>query len=334
MQPSTALVTGQPVCLGAPVHPSSAEGSCKCSGKTFSCSLCPVWSLCIFWGKICLEICWERFPEREGAQGGEGALQRDPELLSCSTGQSQVLPALRCPLGSDCLAFQGRFATAGVGDSFTRIVLLDLSVGTGSEESSPLCLIVHILSAFVCSHFHVSRASFGFKLPFFLGSTTSGFWPRMQSPGSSVLPCLPWQELPRLSWWGWRGLGAIPTHFSVSFAPQVTKTPEIPGKDHRRAKRMEKEKGMTKAPASPRNQPPLWDSGLVPVVVHPGGRPLSSFQFVFYRPEWPNSLAPFCTTHKPFCGFRFREGARHGRPRSDLQSCSPTRWRTCYRPKP
>lgn len=223
MQPSAALVTGQPVCLGAPVHPSSAEGSCKCSGKTFSCSLCPVWSLCIFWGKICLEICWERFPEREGAQGGEGALQRDPELLSCSTGQSQVLPALRCPLGSDCLAFQGRFATAGVGDSFTRIVLLDLSVGTGSEESSPLCLIVHILSAFVCSHFHVSRASFGFKLPFFLGSTTSGFWPRMQrvfGQGCKALapqccPACPGRSCPGSPGGDGEGWGPLP-HISLS----------------------------------------------------------------------------------------------------------------------
>uniref|UniRef100_A0A8C3UY60 Uncharacterized protein n=1 Tax=Catharus ustulatus TaxID=91951 RepID=A0A8C3UY60_CATUS len=100
---------------------------------------------------------------------------------------------------------------------------------------------------------------------------------------------------------------------------------------------MEKNTAMTKPPARPRTRPPPaapWGSDLVPVVVHPGGRPLSSFQFVFYRPEWPNSLAPFCTTHKPFCGFRFQEGTRHGRPRSDLQSCSPTRWRTFYRPKP
>lgn len=94
---------------------------------------------------------------------------------------------------------------------------------------------------------------------------------------------------------------------------------------------------ITSPPPSWRNWPPpapRLGSGFVPVVVHPGGRPLSSLQFVFYRPEWPNSLAPFCTAQKPCCGARFQEGARHGRPRSDLESTQPDKWRSFHRPKP
>ncbi|KAL2295354.1 hypothetical protein Nmel_017766, partial [Mimus melanotis] len=95
---------------------------------------------------------------------------------------------------------------------------------------------------------------------------------------------------------------------------------------------MEKDKAMpeiTNPRPRSRNRPPPappQGSRLVPVVVHPGGRPLSSFQFVFYRPECPNSLAPFYTTQKSFCGFRFHEGTAHGRRRCRLQSCSPAKW--------
>ncbi|XP_056367410.1 putative uncharacterized protein GUCA1ANB [Oenanthe melanoleuca] len=121
---------------------------------------------------------------------------------------------------------------------------------------------------------------------------------------------------------------------------QVAETPEAPGKDHTKAKGMEKDKAAPEAtnpPPRPRNRPPPappLGSRFVPVVVHPESRSLSSVEFVFYRPEWPNSLAPFCTTNKPFCGFRFHEGTKHGRPRTDLESASPRKWRSFHRPKP
>lgn len=97
------------------------------------------------------------------------------------------------------------------------------------------------------------------------------------------------------------------------------------------------EPGVPQAPPRPRNRrdprAPLG-SGLVPVVVHAGGRPLSSFHFVFYQPGWPNSLAPFCTAQKPCCGFRFQPGTAHGRARLGVPSTDIRKWRACHGPKP
>uniref|UniRef100_A0A8C9NLB9 Uncharacterized protein n=1 Tax=Serinus canaria TaxID=9135 RepID=A0A8C9NLB9_SERCA len=94
---------------------------------------------------------------------------------------------------------------------------------------------------------------------------------------------------------------------------------------------------VTQPPPRPRNRPPPaapLGSRFVPVVVHTGGRPLSSFNFVFYQPGWPNSLSPFCTAQKAFCGFRFQEGTAHGRARLGLPSTDIRRWRACHGPKP
>ncbi|XP_038018242.1 putative uncharacterized protein GUCA1ANB [Motacilla alba alba] len=108
----------------------------------------------------------------------------------------------------------------------------------------------------------------------------------------------------------------------------------------RRAKGMEEAKAepeITQPAPRARSRPPPaapLGSGFVPVVVHTGGRALSSFQFVFYRPGWPNSLAPFCTAQKPFCGFRFQPGTAHGRRRLDLPSSDTRKWRSFHGPKP
>uniref|UniRef100_A0A8C3QUY5 Uncharacterized protein n=1 Tax=Cyanoderma ruficeps TaxID=181631 RepID=A0A8C3QUY5_9PASS len=90
---------------------------------------------------------------------------------------------------------------------------------------------------------------------------------------------------------------------------------------------------FTRLKISKQQTPPL-SSRFVPVIAHPGGRPLSPQEFVFYRPEWPNSLAPFCTAQRPFCGARFQQSARHGRRRVDLQSTEPSKWRPFHGPKP
>ncbi|XP_053854319.1 putative uncharacterized protein GUCA1ANB [Vidua macroura] len=93
----------------------------------------------------------------------------------------------------------------------------------------------------------------------------------------------------------------------------------------------------TNPPPRSRNRPPPappLGSRFVPVVAHTGGRPLSSFDFVFYQPGWSNSLAPFCTAQKPFCGFRFQEGTGHGRQRLDVESSDTKKWRSFHGPKP
>uniref|UniRef100_A0A8C0Z983 Uncharacterized protein n=1 Tax=Cyanistes caeruleus TaxID=156563 RepID=A0A8C0Z983_CYACU len=87
-------------------------------------------------------------------------------------------------------------------------------------------------------------------------------------------------------------------------------------------------------PMVPRAQTLPLGSRFVPVIVHAGDRPLSSLDFVFYQPQWPNSLAPFCTSQKPFCGFRFQESASHGRRRLGLESTDPVKWRSFHGPKP
>uniref|UniRef100_A0A8C5JRJ1 Uncharacterized protein n=1 Tax=Junco hyemalis TaxID=40217 RepID=A0A8C5JRJ1_JUNHY len=94
--------------------------------------------------------------------------------------------------------------------------------------------------------------------------------------------------------------------------------------------------GVSAHASAPNRPPPGASPGshLVPVVVHTGGRPLSSFHFVFYQRAWPNSLAPFCTAQKPFCGFRFQEGTAHGRARLGVPSTDIRKWRACHGPKP
>lgn len=135
-------------------------------------------------------------------------------------------------------------------------------------------------------------------------------------------------------------MGTIATHFSCSFSPQMDKPPETPGKDDTRTEGMEETKTtpeLTNPPPGWRNQPPpaaALSSRFVPVIAHPAGRPLGSLEFVFYRREWPNSLAPFCTAQKAVCGCRFQESARHGRHRLDLQSSEPGKWRPFCRRKP
>ncbi|XP_033375756.1 uncharacterized protein 114841037 [Parus major] len=103
---------------------------------------------------------------------------------------------------------------------------------------------------------------------------------------------------------------------------------------------MEKAKAMpemTNPPPRSRNRPPPappLGSRFIPVIVHAGDRPLSSLDFVFYQPQWSNSLAPFCTSQKPFCGFRFQESASHGRRRLGVESTDPIKWRSFHGPKP
>uniref|UniRef100_A0A674GIS1 Uncharacterized protein n=1 Tax=Taeniopygia guttata TaxID=59729 RepID=A0A674GIS1_TAEGU len=75
-------------------------------------------------------------------------------------------------------------------------------------------------------------------------------------------------------------------------------------------------------------------SRFVPVVAHAGGRPLSSFHFVFHQPGWPNSLAPFRTAQKPSCGPHCPPGTIHGRQRLDVPSADPGQWRSFHGPRP
>lgn len=109
---------------------------------------------------------------------------------------------------------------------------------------------------------------------------------------------------------------------------------------------LERQKGMEKTKAGPeitnppprsRNRPPPpppLSSRFVPLVVHTGGRPLSSFNFVFYRPEYSNSLVPFYTTQKPFCGFCFKEDTDHRRRRIDVERTNVLKWRSLHGHKP
>uniref|UniRef100_A0A8C5TEF9 Uncharacterized protein n=1 Tax=Malurus cyaneus samueli TaxID=2593467 RepID=A0A8C5TEF9_9PASS len=103
---------------------------------------------------------------------------------------------------------------------------------------------------------------------------------------------------------------------------------------------MEQDKSIpevSNTPPMPRNlRPPARPLGsrFIPVVVHPGGHPLNSFEFVFYRPEFPNTLAPFTTLQKPSCGFQFQESTQHRRQRMDVDSANVAKWRSLYRRKP
>ncbi|KFW80870.1 hypothetical protein N305_04363, partial [Manacus vitellinus] len=86
---------------------------------------------------------------------------------------------------------------------------------------------------------------------------------------------------------------------------------------------------------SPKNKPPAAHqqqeqplaSRFVPVVVHTGGRPLSSFNFVFYRRTLSNSYCPFYTVQRPYCGYQFREDTTHGKIQTDLEPADVRKWR-------
>ncbi|XP_048184306.1 putative uncharacterized protein GUCA1ANB [Corvus hawaiiensis] len=140
--------------------------------------------------------------------------------------------------------------------------------------------------------------------------------------------------------WGWQGQQSVLQSPAVLQAAEVAKTPEAPGKDHTRPEGMEKAKAMpevTNTPPMPRNRPPPappLGSRFVPFVAHTGGRPLGSFDFVFYRPECSNSLAPFCTMQKPFCRARFQEGTDHCRRKIDVENANIMKWRSMHGRKP
>ncbi|KAJ7427917.1 hypothetical protein WISP_02761 [Willisornis vidua] len=84
-------------------------------------------------------------------------------------------------------------------------------------------------------------------------------------------------------------------------------------------------------PSQPSASPPHSNQPLatrfVPVVVHSGGLPLSSSDFVFYRRAFSNSLAPFYTVQRPYCGYQFREDTNHSRTKTDLENADLMKWR-------
>ncbi|KAJ7402201.1 hypothetical protein BTVI_86282 [Pitangus sulphuratus] len=108
---------------------------------------------------------------------------------------------------------------------------------------------------------------------------------------------------------------------------------------------MEKAKAkqeLSSTQPTPKNKPseepqhkdqPLADR-FVPVVVHTGGRPLSSFNFVFYRRTCSNSYCPFHTVQRPYCGYQFREDTSHGRIKTDLENANVFKWRPFCSKKP
>ena len=134
-------------------------------------------------------------------------------------------------------------------------------------------------------------------------------------------------------------------HLSGSFAPQVTKPPEAPGKDRKRPKGMEETKATQEvscpppipmSPQSPachhRNQP--LATHFIPFVAHFGGRQPNSFKFLFYKPSCSNSYSPFYTAQKPTCGYRYHRDTDHTRKVMDVLSANIVKWRPILGTKP
>lgn len=140
-------------------------------------------------------------------------------------------------------------------------------------------------------------------------------------------------------------MGAIGMHLSGSFAPQVTRTSEAPGKEHERPTGMEETKAMQEVSRTPpvpaSQQPPARHrrdqplaAPFIPFVAHFGGRQPNSFKFVFYKPICSNSYSPFYTAQRPTCGYRYHRNTDHTRKVMDIASANIVKWRPSQGTKP
>ncbi|CAM9844813.1 unnamed protein product [Bubo scandiacus] len=132
---------------------------------------------------------------------------------------------------------------------------------------------------------------------------------------------------------------------AAEMTSQMTKTPESPGKDHKRPQGMEETKAMQEVshtpptPASQQNparhhRDQSLATRFTPFVAHFGGCQPNSFKFLFYEPRFSNSYSPFYTAQRPTCGYRYHRDIDHTKKVMDIPSANIMKWRPILDTKP